>query len=573
MGIPIRILLIEDSADDATLLLREIKRGGFDPQSLRVDTFEDTESALQTQNWDIIISDYSMPNFNGMEALQLAKESGKDLPFILISGTIGEEYAVRAMKAGASDYLMKDNLTRLIPAIERELKEAKNRNARKRAEETIQHLTYHDALTGLLNRREFERRVASALENARIKQTEHVLCYFDLDQFKVINDTCSHVAGDELLKQLTAHLLKNIQLTNNLARLGGDEFGLLIKDCSLEDSKKFAAKLGDLISQFRFSWDNEIFETTASIGLVNICKTSESLSSVLSAADAACYMAKDAGRNRFYLYKDSDIALSQRHNEMQMVSRVSRALKEDRLKLYCQSIMPLKNPDAPPHCEILLRMLDDQGNILAPGQFMPAAEKYSLMPAIDRWVIKSVFAIKARIMQEKNSDIGIYNLCSINLSGASLGDDTLQEYICDKARQYQIDPQSICFEITETAAIANLLVAATFIKELRSLGYRFALDDFGSGLSSFAYLKNLPVDYLKIDGSFVKDIANDPIDYTMVKAINQIGHAMGLETIAEFVEDDAIVAKLHEIGVDFAQGFGIDKPQPIENILPGLPEK
>ncbi len=570
MGIPLRLLLIEDSADDATLLLREIKRGGFDPLCQRVDTYEDTESALQTQNWDIIISDYSMPNFNGMEALKLAKDSGKDLPFILISGTIGEEYAVRAMKAGANDYLMKDNLTRLIPAIERELKEAKNRNARKRAEETIEHLTYHDALTGLLNRREFERRVASALESAKIKNLEHALCYFDLDQFKVINDTCGHLAGDELLKQLSDHLLKRIQLQNNLARLGGDEFGILIKNCSQEKAKAFAATLCGIVSGFRFVWDGDLFEISASIGLVNLNADTESLSKVLSAADAACYMAKDAGRNRFYLYEDSDVAISQRHNEMQMVSRITRALKGNRMRLYSQSIMPLKDPQEPPHCEILLRMLDEDGNLLAPGQFMPAAEKYSLMPSIDRWVIDNVFALKAYIAQKRQADIGVYHHCSINLSGASLSDDTLLGYICDKTREYDIAPSSVCFEITETAAIANLPIATAFIKELRSMGYRFALDDFGSGLSSFAYLKNLPVDFLKIDGSFIKDIASDPIDYTMVRAINQIGHAMNIKTIAEFVEDDKIVSKLHEIGVDFAQGFGIDRPRPIEEMVPGF---
>ncbi len=570
MGIPLRLLLIEDSADDATLLLREIKRGGFDPVCQRVDTYEDTESALRTQNWDIIISDYSMPNFNGMEALKLAKASGKDLPFILISGTIGEEYAVRAMKAGANDYLMKDNLTRLIPAIERELKEAENRNARKRAEEAVEHLTYHDALTGLLNRREFERRVASALESAKIKNLEHALCYFDLDQFKVINDTCGHLAGDELLKQLAAHLLKHIKIQNNLARLGGDEFGLLIKNCSPDKAREFAAALRDIVADFRFVWDGDIFEISASIGLVNLDAGTESLSKVLSAADAACYMAKDAGRNRYYLYEDSDLALSQRHNEMQMVSRITRALKENRMRLFSQSIMPLKDPQEPPHCEILIRMQDERGKLLAPGEFMPAAEKYSLMPSVDRWVIDQVFAVKAFMARQQQADVGIYHHCSINLSGASLGDDILLDYIRDKTRDYDIKPASVCFEITETAAIANLPVAAAFIKELRAMGYRFALDDFGSGLSSFAYLKNLPVDYLKIDGSFVRDIANDPIDFTMVKAINQIGQVMNIKTIAEFVEDDKIVRKLHEIGVDFAQGFGIDRPRPIEELVPGL---
>jgi len=268
MGIPLRVLIIEDSEDDATLLLRELRRGGFEPLHQRVDSHEAMASALHNQRWDIIISDYVMPQFDGMAALQLLQESGLDLPFILISGTIGEEYAVGAMKAGAHDYLMKDNLTRLIPAVERELKEAENRSARKRAEETVQHLTYHDSLTGLLNRREFERRVASALESAKLKHQRHTLCYFDLDHFKIINDTCGHLAGDELLKELTRHLLDQLNERDNLARLGGDEFGILLKNHTPEQARLFAQQLLQLINDFRFCWENEAYEIGASIGLV-----------------------------------------------------------------------------------------------------------------------------------------------------------------------------------------------------------------------------------------------------------------------------------------------------------------
>ncbi len=563
MGIPLRVLIIEDSEDDATLLLRELRRGGFEPIYRRVDSRDAMEEALHEERWDIVISDYVMPQFDGMAALALLQESGLDLPFILISGTIGEEYAVQAMKAGAHDYLMKDNLTRLIPAVERELKEAENRSARKRAEEVVQHLTYHDSLTGLLNRREFERRVASALESARIKHHQFTLCYFDLDQFKVINDTSGHLAGDELLKHLGRLLQKHLDARDNLARLGGDEFGMLLKGYSPQEAVDYARRLLQLINDCRFQWEDDVYEIGASIGLVHIDENSGNLAKVLSAADVACYMAKEEGRNRIYVYQPDDEALSQRHSEMQMVSRITRALKEDRFCLYRQAIVALNDPHHPPHCEILIRMLDNDGRMMAPGEFLPAAERYSLMGSIDRWVIDQVFRIFSGQSSAAHGAMEFFRMCSINLSGTSLGEDSLLDYIREKTREYGITPAHVCFEITETAAIGNLHNARRFIRELKSLGFSFALDDFGSGLSSFAYLKNLPVDYLKIDGSFVRDIARDPIDYTMVEAINRIGHVMGIKTIAEFVEDQEIVEKLTEIGVDLAQGYGIEKPVPL----------
>ncbi|HFD91839.1 MAG TPA: EAL domain-containing protein [Gammaproteobacteria bacterium] len=564
MGIPLRVLIVEDSEDDAILLLKELRRGGFEPVFQRVDSRGAMEKALQAQSWDIVISDYAMPQFDGMAALELVKASGRDLPFILISGTIGEEYAVRAMKAGAHDYLMKDNLTRLIPAVERELKEAENRSARKRAEAAVQRLTYHDGLTGLLNRREFERRVASALEGSRIKPRRHTLCYFDLDQFKVINDTVGHLAGDELLRQLTRHLLENLDRCDNLARLGGDEFAILLKNIDPEAARDFAERLLRLINDFRFHWEGQPYQVGASIGLVHLNEDSGTLAKVLSAADVACYMAKEQGRNRIYVYQEDDQALNRRHSEMQMVARISRALQESRFCLYCQPIAALDAPRTAGHCEILIRMLDEDGQLLAPGDFLPAAERYALMPSIDRWVIDRVFRLIASPDGSGNS-LDSFQICSINLSGLSLGDDTMLQFIREKTQEFAIDPARICFEITETAAIANFHHARNFIVSLRSQGFTFALDDFGSGLSSFSYLKNLPVDYLKIDGSFVRDMVTDPIDFAMVEAINRIGHVMGIRTIAEFVENQAIVDRLREIGVDLAQGFGIEPPRPIED--------
>lgn len=563
MSIPIRVLTVEDSEDDALLLLREFRRGGYEPIYRRVETREDLENALTTQTWDIVVSDYTMPKLTGLMALEIVQNQKLDLPFIIVSGNVGEDIAVEAMKAGAHDYLMKDNLKRLIPAVERELRETEVRWARKRAEQAVFHLTYHDALTSLLNRHEFERRISLALESAHTQHKQHALCYFDLDQFKVINDTCGHLAGDELLKQLANTIQKNLDEAEIFARLGGDEFGLLFENHTMAEAQQVTQALQNIIKKFRFAWDNEIFEIGASFGLVCIDKNSSSLAKIMSSADIACFAAKDLGRNRVYVHDEEDSALSKRYSEMQMVSRITRALKADRFCLYRQSIVPISqnNSNHVNHCEILLRMIDEDGSIIQPIDFMGAAERYNLMPTIDRWVINQVFEKKNQAKAQNNDNKDLH--CAINLSGASISDHTFLDYIKTKSTEHKITAKSICFEITETVAIENLTAASHFIKELRKLGFQFALDDFGSGLSSFSYLKNLPVDYLKIDGSFVKDMHKDKIDYTMVESINKIGQVMGIKTIAEFVENDEILDKLKTIGVDFAQGYGIDKPHPI----------
>ena len=422
----------------------------------------------------------------------------------------------------------------------------------------------HDTLTDLVNRREFERRLKLLLESAKEHGHEHALCYLDLDQFKVINDTCGHVAGDELLRQLATVLSGNIRDRDTLARLGGDEFGILLGECSLPKAREIAEKICTIVKEFRFVWGDTIFELGVSIGLVQITAQSEDINSVMSAADTACYVAKDKGRNRVNVYQPDDEELQQRFGEMQWVPRLAQALSENRFRLYCQPIVPTHSDGCKGrHYEVLLRMLDEHDQLVPPGAFIPAAERYNLMPAIDRWVVREAFATYQRYAKD-NPDMR-HDQCGINLSGASLGDDQFLRFLHEQIDSSQIPPTVICFEITETVAIANLTKAIHFIKELKMRGCRFALDDFGSGLSSFAYLKNLPVDYLKIDGNFIVDIVDDPIDFAMVRSINEIGHVMGIETIAEYVEKDQIITKLREIGVDYLQGYGISVPLPIDD--------
>ncbi|MEN6587224.1 MAG: EAL domain-containing protein [Sulfuricella sp.] len=434
------------------------------------------------------------------------------------------------------------------------------------ATERLSYQATHDALTGLVNRREFERRLEKALVSSREEGRVHALCYLDLDQFKIVNDTSGHVAGDELLRQLTVLLQSKVREADLLARLGGDEFGVLLENCPLEQAQIVADLLRQTVKDFHFVWQNKAFVIGVSIGLVPITQECESLACVLSYADAACYAAKDLGRNRVHVYRIEDNELAQRQGEMNWVARINHAIEENRFRLYYQTIMPLAAADNEgAHFEILLRMLDDQGELIPPMAFIPAAERYNLMPAIDRWVVGTAFGQYWKILPKDS--LNQRHTCTVNLSGPSLCDDHFLDFIKRQFVLYHVPYDHICFEITETAAISNLSRAMDFIGELRAHGCRFSLDDFGSGLSSFTYLKNMPVDYLKIDGSFVRDMVDDPMDAAMVAAINQVGHVMGLKTIAEFVETDAVLEKLREMGVDFVQGFGIERPKPLEDLF------
>jgi len=426
----------------------------------------------------------------------------------------------------------------------------------------LSHQAAHDTLTGLANRAEFELRVAAILALPLAERGEQVLCYMDLDQFKIVNDTCGHAAGDELLRQLSKLFQARIRSTDVLARLGGDEFGLLLTGCHLEEALPIVDGMRAQVEEFRFSWEGKTFAIGVSIGLVQIAP-GETLGRLLSAADSACYAAKDAGRNRIHIYQADDEQLLERRGEMLWVNRIRQALDEDLLRLYVQRIMPVAGTTSSPSFEVLVRMLGDDGSVIPPGAFMPAAERYALATAIDRWVVGNFLAWVGDYCRRQPDNQGSF---SINLSAASLGEDSFLEFVLVTLARHSVPPKCICFEITETSAIANLSRAVVFMQRLRSIGCRFALDDFGSGLSSFAYLKTLPVDFLKIDGVFIKDIETDPIARAMVSAINTIGHEMGLLTVAEFVESEGILRCLQELGVDFAQGYHLGRPQPLTDI-------
>ena len=424
----------------------------------------------------------------------------------------------------------------------------------------------HDSLTGLYNRRKFEEEVDLVITDSQHHQTEHALCFLDLDQFKIINDTCGHAAGDELLRQITKLLNKTIRTSDIFARLGGDEFGLLLHQCPLETAQKIAHQLKQLIQDFRFVWEDKVFRIGVSIGVVAINSTVENLTNLLSKADAACYAAKEKGRNCIYVYHEQDVIVAQQRGERQWIEKLNRALEENRFCLYAQKIVSIAENCDRCHYEILLRLIDESEQLVAPGVFLPAAERYNLMPAIDRWVVTTFLAGYEVYCQStaKQEPKQLTNIYTINLSGASINSQEFGAFLQEQFARYSIPPETICFEITETVAIANLENAVNFINQLKKLGCSIALDDFGSGMSSLTYLKNLPIDYLKIDGSFVKNIANDHVDYATVECFNHISQIMNIKTIAEFVEDNVILHNLQEIGVNYAQGYGIERPRPLK---------
>ncbi len=436
--------------------------------------------------------------------------------------------------------------------------------------EQLSYQASHDALTGLINRGEFERRVTNTLATTRKDGSVHALCFMDLDQFKVINDTCGHFAGDELLRHLGKILGGIVRESDTLARLGGDEFGVLMEHCKLSQATRLADKILQTIHDYQFIWEGGAYRIGISIGLVAITETTGSFVELFKQADLACYHAKEQGRNRVHVYEAENTELVARHKEMKWVGKINRAIDEDRFCLYAQPIVSLKNKSLR-HYELLLRMRDEDDSTIPPGAFLPAAERYNIIEKVDAWVFKHACTLLA----QHPEFIRNIDSVSINISGPSLSNVDFLRVIQDNLRDYGIPAEKICMEITETVAISNLSAATHFISTMKQAGCRFSLDDFGSGLSSFAYLKNLQVDFLKIDGMFVKDIVDDPIDHAMVKSINDIAQVMELKTIAEFVENRDIMNLLLEIGVDFCQGYYLGEPRLLDEILdePVLPKE
>ena len=425
----------------------------------------------------------------------------------------------------------------------------------------------HDTLTGLVNRREFENHLIGALDRLRSNQEEtHALLYVDLDQFKVVNDTFGHTAGDALLRRLAELIQKSIRSTDVLARLGGDEFGILLERCDEQHAVEVAESIRGSIEGYRFEWQESFTTVRCSIGIVLVTSENADAAEVMSSADVACYSAKDMGRNQIHLYRDTDASM--RHEEMKWVSRITRAVEDNRLELFFQPIIGIGERQSKQrgHYELLLRMRDEDGKLVSPDQFIPSAERYNLMSTLDRWVIHEALS---RLADRSNEGEARYTI-AINLSGTSLSEDRFLDFVIAELEKQQLPHGAICFEITETAAISNLSRVVHFMKTLKELGCKFSLDDFGSGLSSFTYLKNLPVDYLKIDGQFIRNVVEDNVDESMVKAIREVGHAMGIETIAERVETQQVLEKLGSLGVEFAQGYYIARPASVATFEPWL---
>ncbi len=428
----------------------------------------------------------------------------------------------------------------------------------RRIAQLIEHQATHDELTGLVNRREFMRRLENALTHSKQGGSSYTLCYLDLDQFKIVNDTVGHAAGDALLKEFSGVLHGRLRTRDTLSRVGGDEFALLLENCQLEAGVQIAESLLAILAEFRFQWEEKEFQIGASLGVVPVTADSDTALQVLSHADLACYTAKELGRNRIYVYRSDDRELTRMEHEMSLVSKLQDALRHNFFQLYSQPIYSMVDGKIEFY-ELLLRLEEAPGKLLSPRSFIPAAERYGVMHEIDRWVIKS--AISTYALKYGHSSGVSY---SVNLSGNSLNDASILDWIILQFSQADISPECICFEITETAAIRNLTQAKELIKKLKAKGCRFALDDFGSGLSSFAYIKYLPVDYLKIDGGFVRDMAEDATARAMVSAINEMGHALGIKTIAEHVENQASLRALQKIGVDYVQGNTLGIPAPLD---------
>ena len=435
----------------------------------------------------------------------------------------------------------------------------------------LSHQAIHDPLTQLINRTGFEDRLNQLLKSAAAhEQTVHAICYMDMDQFKTVNDTCGHAAGDELLRQVGQQLKKHIRKGDTLARLGGDEFGLLLRHCPLEKANNIAEKIRHAIESFRFSWEGKTFSVGLSIGLAPFDGSpGSSAADLLSAVDQACYIAKSKGRNRIHIHRPGDTESSRWHKEIQWVPHIHEAMDEGNFVLLAQPIIDLNGEPGQDHRhhEILLRMRSNNGDLISPGSFLPAAERYNLMGMLDRWVVNHAIEMLA-MASVRNPQLATKTF-GINISGAVLSDNTLLDHVKVMLNAYRLPPQIVCFEITETVAIANFTHANRFVRDLKEIGCSFALDDFGSGFASFSYLKTLPVDYLKIDGSFVRHLIDNEVDHTMVDIINQLGHVMGLKTIAEFVENEQILSVLRHLGVDYAQGYHFGQPKPLRDLLYG----
>ena len=533
----------------------------FQDLSINVDEHESYLTSLEKEGYLAFddVSDNSVMNqfreylnkYDIRSVLDLPIMVGNEVDCILCIENSGE------IKSWTSED--KDFARSIGDIISNKLMELEN----EAVENKLKYYAAHDSLTGLVNRYTFEQNLSEVIGGTKRRSDNHAVLFMDLDQFKVVNDTCGHYAGDELLKQISSIVQETVRKNDTLSRLGGDEFGLLMENCSEEDALIIAEKIIDRIYKYKFRWESRYFRVGISIGIVSIGNEDINMTEVLSRADAACYMAKDKGRNRAHIYISSDQEISQKRNEMQWVSKIQNAIDEKRFVLYLQGIFTLET-NTISHYEVLTRMLDENGGIVQPGNFISAAERYDLMTRIDELIIELSFEFLENL---KAAGCKTILPISINLSGNSISNKNFLDYVASMIRNHEALSNHVGFELTETIAVSNISTATRFINTIKGMGCKFALDDFGSGVSSFSYLKHLPFDFLKIDGVFIKDIDSDPVNLAMVKSINEIGQVVGLETVAEYIDSETIRLLLKEIGVQYGQGFGLQKPFPAIELL------
>lgn len=549
----VQILVVEDSEDDTDLMIDMLRKAQLNPEYLRVDNPRDLQTALGSRPWDVLITDHNIPQFDSFAVLDIARQFDADIPVIIVSGSIGEEVAVAAMQAGAHDYILKDRMSRLVPAIKRGIKEANVRRAHRQAEDTLYFLAHNDPLTKLANRVGLVSALEESLLDSRRNGTQYALLYLDLDQFRLVNDVCGHAAGDEFLVNVARELKGAVGEKDVVARMGGDAFAILLNNCDIDKAGDIAEQIRASIKATKFTWGEQVFQLGASIGVVPLNAASRNISDVLSAVDVACYAAKDMGRDRIMTISKEDRGVQQHQQEMIWTSRIHDAIERNQFRLFSQKIMSLDVTHA--DCrEYLLRISDGNGGYIYPETFLPAAERYNLMPQVDRWVIKHVIDHLPDAGDPRAS------IRFVNVSGSSLMDDEFCAFVYDTIGSSKVAPLNLCFEITENAAIRRIDKVMTFVREIKRLGCKFALDDFGSGMCSLAYLKTLPADFLKIDGSFIAKILDSPIDYSIVSALQRIAQVAQMSTVAECVDRESVLARLRDIGIDYAQGFFIEEP-------------
>ncbi len=565
-----KVLIVDDDPRILTGYRRLLRK------RFSLDTAASGREALEMVSrhgpYAVVVSDMRMPKMTGLDLLMRIREQAPDTVRIMLTGNADQQTAADAVNRGqVFRFLNKPCSPEVMAeAVEQALEYYRGKQEKaaltKDLAERLSYQSEHDALTGLMNRQAFKTRLESALEVTREELHEHILCYINIDHFRVINGSCGPTAGDELLRQVAQLFSRHCRKSDLVARLFADQFGMLLWDCPLEKASKLVAVILADLNRHHFEWDGQPFPLGACIGVVPITPRSESVEAILGAAETACNVAKDGGRNRIHIASEKDRELTDRLDEMQWVARIQKALVEDSFLLYFQPIVPLdpgsKEGD---HFEILVRMRGEEGEVIAPGRFLPAAESFHLAARIDRWVIGAVI----EWLELHQDALGRLALCSINLSGHSLGDQQVLDFVLSRFASSSIPQSKICFEITETAAIARMNEAIRFMRRLKREGFLFSLDDFGSGLSSFGYLKNLPVDFLKIDGMFVRNIDTDKINYAIVKSIAEIGRAMGKKTVAEYVENSAVLEHLRSLGVDYGQGYQFSEPRPMDELAQG----